>query len=199
MRRRARRRATRSALSRPAPIVADLLVRAGGAAAALRHDSIGTEHVLVALVADEGSVAGDALRRLGLEPGTVRADVVRIAGEGPPPGAAFDADALHAIGIDLAAVRARVDETFGEGALDRAQRAQGRCGAAGFGVAPGLKRAFEDARCAADGRHAELGHEDILLAICHQRDSVAARILDDHGIGFERLRRALAAGRDSAA
>jgi ATP-dependent Clp protease ATP-binding subunit ClpA len=199
MRRLARRRPTGSSRSRPAPAVAEVLCHAQQQAAAFRHDGIDTEHVLLALLVDDASVAGRALRRLGLSASTARADVARIVGYGPPPGAAFDADALHAIGIDLDAVRARVDETFGAGALDRAERGRGRCGGAAFGVAPCLKRALERARLAADDRHAEPDHGDILLGLLHERGSGAARILDHHRIGFERLEHALAGERDSAA
>ena len=133
-----------SYLSQPSPLIDDLFVRAQHEAIAFRHGWIGTEHVLLALLVDDASPAGRALRRLGLAADVVRRDVAAIVGTGPPAGAAFDAEALRAMGIDLEVVRARVEETFGTGALDRAERARGRCRRqAGFGIAPRLKQALE--------------------------------------------------------
>ncbi len=47
-----------------------------------RHASIGTEHLLLGLIEEEGGVAGRVLRELGLEPGRVREMVMRVVGEG---------------------------------------------------------------------------------------------------------------------
>jgi ATP-dependent Clp protease ATP-binding subunit ClpA len=189
-----RRRSSRATfLSQPSPLVGDLFLRAQHEATAFRHDWIGTEHVLLALLADDASPAARALRRLGLEAEPVRRDVLRIVGAGPPPGAAFDAEALGAIGIDLEAVRARVEASFGTGALDRAQRARGRCGAAGFGVAPKLKQALERSAQEAERRGSELTGADVLIGLSLQRDAVAARILDGHEITPELIQSALEA------
>ena len=192
MRLRSRRRSSRpSYLSQPSPLISDLFVRAQHEATAFRHDSIGTEHVLLALLADDAGPAARALRRLGLEADVVRRDVLSIVGAGPPPGAAFDADALRAIGIDLDVVRARVEETFGTGALDRAQRTRGRCDAAGFGVAPRLKQALERSAQEAEREGREMNGGDVLVGLSLQRDAVAARILDRHEITPEMIQRAL--------
>jgi ATP-dependent Clp protease ATP-binding subunit ClpA len=170
-----------------APIVGELFAAAQVEAIAFRHDSIGTEHVLLGLVnrADE---VGEALRELGLELASVRREIRGLVGEGPTPEAVFDADALAAVGVDLAAVRARVEATFGEGSLERARRAEGRCrGAAAFGVSPRLKQALESARCAAAENHRELSAADVLLGLARQRGSVGARILEAHGITPARI------------
>jgi ATP-dependent Clp protease ATP-binding subunit ClpA len=177
--------------------VVALFVAAQRHAAALRHDWVGTEHVLLAMLDDRASVAGLALRRLGLETEVVRTDIMRIVGEGPPRGAAFDADALRAVGIDLDAVQEHVDTMFGEGALDRAQRARGRCGAAAFGVAPRLKQALERAHQDAERSGSAVTDEHVLLALWAQRDSVAARIFQRHEIGLRELRTALGHARDT--
>ena len=192
MRLRARRRPPRATfLSQPSPLISDLFVRAQHEAIAFRHEWIGTEHVLLALLADDADPAARALRRLGLDADVVRRDVMRIVGAGPPSGSAFDAEALRAIGIDLDVVRARVEETFGTGALDRAERARGRCGAAGFGVAPRLKQALERSAQEAEREGRGMTAGDVIVGLALQRDAVAARILDRHGITPGLIQRAL--------
>ena len=80
-------------------------------------------------------------------------------------------------------VRERVEATFGEGALERAGRAEGRCGGGtAFRVSPRLKRALESARRDAAERHEEPTAAHVLIGMAHQRDSVAAHILDSHGV-----------------
>jgi ATP-dependent Clp protease ATP-binding subunit ClpC len=52
-----------------------------------RHSLIGTEHLLVGLIEEEGGVAGRVLREMGLESQRVREMVLRLTGEGKnPPG-----------------------------------------------------------------------------------------------------------------
>jgi ATP-dependent Clp protease ATP-binding subunit ClpA len=171
-----------------APVVRELFAAAQDEANALHHDRIGSEHVLLALIGrDDGT--GRTLRGLGLELPAVRADTRRLVGEGPDP--AFDADALGAIGIDLHAVRQRVEATFGEGALERAARRQGRCGAAAFGISPRLKQALARARHDAERGGTPLTSADVAVALAAQRDSTAARLLDAHGISAPELRAAL--------
>jgi ATP-dependent Clp protease ATP-binding subunit ClpA len=143
-------------------------------------------------------VTGGALRELGLELATARADVRRIVGEGPAQEEAFDAETLGAIGIDLQAVRQRVEATFGEGALERASLRRGSCAGAAFGVAPQLKRALEEAGQGAESRGAPLSATDVALGLAEERDSVAARILEAHGISRETLGGALRESRPSA-
>jgi hypothetical protein len=84
----------------------------------LRHRHIGTEHLLLALLRDDG-VACSVLRDAGVYPEQVRADVRAQVGAGPDPLGQADADALLSIGIDLDAIRSKIEETFGEGALDQ--------------------------------------------------------------------------------
>jgi ATP-dependent Clp protease ATP-binding subunit ClpA len=175
-----------------APIVGELCAAAQNEAIEFRHDFIGTEHVLLALIARDDQ-AGHALRNLGLDVACVREDVRRIVGEGPTPDTIFDADALAAIGVDLDAVRARTEETFGEGSLERARRRRGRCGAAGFGVSPRLKEALQTARDAAPNG-TDVTAVDVTRSLAQQRESVAARVLDAHEISPERLLAALGVG-----
>jgi ATP-dependent Clp protease ATP-binding subunit ClpA len=182
-----RRRARLAHTFERAPIVGELFAAAQDEASAFRHDSIGSEHVLLALLGRSDETGG-ALRGLGLEIGRVRDEVRHLVGEGPARAGAFDADALGTLGIDLQAVRERVEASFGEGALERASRRRGTCAGAAFGVAPQLKQALECARLSALRRDAPLGAADVALALAGQRDSVAARILEAHAISPQTLR-----------
>ena len=192
-----RRRARPSGTSELASVVGELFAAAQAEAIAFRHDCIGTEHVLLALLGRDDE-AGRTLRGFGLTIAGVREDTRRIVGDGPAPDAAFDAEALGTIGIDLHAVRQRVEASFGEGALERASHRQGSCGGAAFGIAPRLKLALERARQDAERHGTPLSAADVALGLARQRDSVAARILDAHAISLERLHAALDGSRDAS-
>src|SRR5512146_535547 len=56
----------------------------------LRQNSIGTEHLLLGLIQEEGGVAGRVLRDLGLEPDRVREMVERLSGFGQYRGGKID-------------------------------------------------------------------------------------------------------------
>jgi ATP-dependent Clp protease ATP-binding subunit ClpC len=58
-----------------------VFVLADDEARRLRHGYIGTEHLLLGLIRDEG-LAGRVLKSFGLEPEPVREEVVRIVGLG---------------------------------------------------------------------------------------------------------------------
>jgi ATP-dependent Clp protease ATP-binding subunit ClpA len=189
-----RRRSKLAQTFERAPIVGELFAAAQDEAAAFRHDSIGTEHMLLALLG-RSDETGSTLRSLGLELGGLRDEVRNLVGEGPAQQGAFDADALGAIGIDLQAVRDRVEAAFGEGALERASRRRGSCAGAAFGVAPQLKQALESARQHAERHDTPLSAADIALGLAQQRDSAAARILEAHAISPQSLRSVLEARR----
>ena len=103
----------------------DVVIRAQSEARELRHSPIGTQHVLLALLADPAGpvAAAPALTAKGVDARFIRAEVIRLVGPGtapsdPLPDAdAEDAAALKAIGIDLDAVRRAIEENFGPGAL----------------------------------------------------------------------------------
>jgi hypothetical protein len=61
----------------------DTVVLAQEEARGLDHDYIGTEHILLALLADGSSIAGEVLAGLGLTRDGVRAEVVELVGRGP--------------------------------------------------------------------------------------------------------------------
>ena len=56
----------------------------------MHHDHIGTEHLLLGLMREEGGVAGRVLRELGLEPDRVQEMVERLTGLGQYRGAKLD-------------------------------------------------------------------------------------------------------------
>ncbi len=52
----------------------------------LRHSYIGTEHLLLGLILEEGGVAGRVLRELGLEASRIREVITRVSGPGKSTG-----------------------------------------------------------------------------------------------------------------
>ncbi len=62
-----------------------VLTRAGEEARRLNHRFIGTEHILLGLVAEEGGVAIRVLQELSLSPEQVRNTIERTVGRGPRP------------------------------------------------------------------------------------------------------------------
>jgi ATP-dependent Clp protease ATP-binding subunit ClpA len=153
----------------------------------LGHNFIGTEHLLLGLLATDG-VASHELAATGVTAEGPRQAITGIVGHGHgpdddnDPSSADDAEALRAIGIDLDEVRSAVEGAFGEGALDRAGRANGkgfakrRLGAPPF--APRSKKVLElSLREALSLGHNYIGTEHLLLAIVREGKGVAAQIL----------------------
>ena len=161
-------------------------------AEAMRHPAIGTEHLLLALLDDEGG-AGTVLRAAGLTPRRAREDILLHLGTPEDPLAALgeeDAAALRAIGIDLEAVRAKVEDIFGPGSL-RPPPAQTR--RVRFGGRPFSRRAKKvielSLREAIALRHGSIGSEHILLGLIREGDGLAAKVLADEGVDLAALRR----------
>ncbi len=171
----------------------DVVVRAQDEAAALGHDHIGTEHLLLGLAAGEDIAAG-VLASLGVERAALRAAVAALPHDG------LDADALASIGIDLEAVRRSVEESFGPGALSgRRGCRRGRRG--GYApLTPRAKRALELAlREALVLGDRQIGPEHLLLGLAAGADSGAAATLRRCGTSPEAVRAAtLATLRDAA-
>lgn len=153
-------------------------------AAALGHDHIGTEHLLL------GAAARGALpASLELSHAALQAAVRDFSQD-------IDANALASIGIDLEAVRRSVEESFGPGALSgrrgRRRRHQPFC--------PKAKKALELAlREALVMRDCHIGPEHILLGLARDADTGAARTLAACGTTPAALRAAVLAARREAA
>lgn len=62
----------------------ETLERAQAHAPRLHHDFVGTEHVLLGLLATENSVVLDVLRRFGLDREVVRMEIEKVVGIGSP-------------------------------------------------------------------------------------------------------------------
>ncbi|GHI05042.1 peptidase [Streptomyces cellostaticus] len=152
--------------------------------------SVGAEHLLLALLDREASRASFALAALGV---TERKASVREAlGEARRRAglSRAEADALAGLGIDVAEIVSRVEEVHGAGAMAGDHKDKGRwSGRRSF--SRGAKGILEGAlRTAAGRRDGHIGDEHILLALT-VRPGVPAEVLADHGVTYESLQRVL--------
>lgn len=106
------------------PQAKDLVVEAQAQRADLADERVGTEHLLLALLAADGP-AGQVLRRLGLDVDEVR-DSLGEEPAGHRSATDSDDELLEGLGIDVDAIRESLDEAFGPGALDRARDRRSR-------------------------------------------------------------------------
>lgn len=171
----------------------------------LGHDYIGTEHILLALLADPGGPVGRALADDGVDAQFVRDDIVRRVGPHPPDLAEAaadrdreDAEALKAIGIDLDQVRKAIEANFGAGSL-RLPREDGpkKKGLFGRFYATGghipftnrNKKVLElSLREALRLDQKFIAPEHIMLGLLREGEGLAAQILHEKGVDFARLR-----------
>ena len=163
-------------------------------AVALRHGWIGTEHVLLGVLATGGDGAR-LLAGFGAHPAGVRDDVVRMIGRGEDD---IDPAALATLGIDLEAVRERVERAFGPGALSR----RGQCRRGGVSMhVPFCRRAKKalelTLREATSLGERDLRAEHLVLGLLREGDGVAARVLTERGVTLAAAREKVA-GRDAA-
>jgi ATP-dependent Clp protease ATP-binding subunit ClpA len=181
---------------------------AQGEARDLQQSPIGTQHLLLALLADPaGPIASaPALTARGVDARFVRAEVIRLVGPGTaasdplPDTDAEDAAALKAIGIDLAAVRRAIEENFGPGALrlprpEAAPKRRGllRRNRAGTGghipFSPRSKKVLELAlREAIRLKHNFIAPEHLMLGILREGRGLAAQILTGARVDLGQLR-----------
>lgn len=183
------------------------VVAAQDEARGLGHGWIGTEHLLLAVLADESSGVTRALRDLGLDVATVRQQVRAEVGAGID-----DDTALRDLGIDIDAVRRRVEERFGPGALDEPglpkRRGLGRirrisrlgrrrrtvpCGRPSGHIpfTPRAKKSLELAlREAIAGKSREIRASHLVLGLMRE-DGLAAAVVTRLGVQPEAVRRAV--------
>ena len=190
----------------------EVVVLAQVEARSLRHNYVGTEHLLLGLLAQDEGPAVEVLRRLGIDRDRTRASVTEILEMGPPVGP--DPAALETIGIDLDEVRRRVEEAFGPGALERTRAARTghprvKSGArrrpwprrprfkdGGLPVLPGhmcftprVKKVLElSLREARNLGHNSPGPGHLLLGLLREGEGLAALVLSRSGIDFARAR-----------
>jgi ATP-dependent Clp protease ATP-binding subunit ClpA len=182
-----------------------VVVAAQEEARLLGHDHIGTEHILLSLLADPGRPAARALAGYGVDAAFVRDDIVRRVGPRPPDLAEAaadrdreDAEALKAIGIDLDQVRRAIEANFGAGSLrlplEKAPRKRGLFGRfyATGGHIPFTnrnKKVLELAlREAIRLNQNFLAPEHIMLGLLREGEGLAAQILHEKGVDSSKLR-----------
>ena len=186
----------------------DAVVRAQQEARDLDQSPIGTQHTLLALLADPAGPIALALKDKGVDAKYVRAEVIRRVGtrtgpEVPSPANmdAEDAAALKAIGIDLDAVRKAIEENFGPGALrlprevtpkrrNPLSRFYGRSGSKGhIPFSPRNKKVLElSLREAIRLKHNFIAPEHIMLGLLREGNGLGAQILVEAGVDFGKLR-----------
>jgi ATP-dependent Clp protease ATP-binding subunit ClpA len=157
----------------------------------LGHDHVGTEHLLLGLLSQEGTTAATALERHGLTQDAVAGDVVRSIG-----GEQLDAEALTSLGIDLDAVRSSVEAAFGPGALDAPRSRRTRTGHIPF--TPRAKKVLELSlreALALKSRSITDGH--LLLGLIREGQGLGAKVLHDRGVDLPALRDELRLALDS--
>ncbi|HEV3463533.1 MAG TPA: Clp protease N-terminal domain-containing protein, partial [Actinomycetota bacterium] len=141
------------------------VLHARGEAGRLGHDRIGTEHLLLALLRDQGCLATAILGERGVEVETLRRRVEETVGPGQP-GAARAGDAGSG------------DEDFLAGRDLPTTKP--------FSLVLGLA-----GREALELEQDRLGTEHLLLGLAREGDGVAARALEDVGAGLLQLREAV--------
>ena len=157
----------------------------------MRHDFVGTEHLLLGLLHQTDDPGVAVLLRSGLDLATARAAVRRLLAVG---GEDLDGAALGSIGIDLDAVTERVEAAFGAGALSRpsASAAGGGGPRTRLPFTGRAKKALGLSLRAAQGRRDDhLGPGHLLLGLIREGGGLARVVLGDHGLDPAELERAV--------
>jgi ATP-dependent Clp protease ATP-binding subunit ClpA len=169
----------------------------------LGHPFIGTEHLLLAMLAGADGPVTRLLADGGVDAASARAEIRRLVGE---PDLSFvdtdseDAAALKAIGIDVAAVRAAIEESFGADALRLPRPVRKRRGLFGLFSAttyylPFTRRTKKvlglSLREALQLGHDYIAPEHILLGMLRDGGGLAVKVIADKGVDFDALRAGL--------
>ncbi|HKH54102.1 MAG TPA: Clp protease N-terminal domain-containing protein [Propionibacteriaceae bacterium] len=193
-----------------------VIVRGQEEARTFRHPWLGTEHLLLGILAQPGAPGVRVLTDLGVNLDTGRATLSQLVGRGglsSPGSGESDADALRTLGIDLDEVRRRAESSFGPRALDyppgrpprrRLLWRRGRCGypdlTGHLPFMPRAKRALERAhREAAALGDQHIGVEHLLLGLLDPKSNMAVELLRHLGADPEVLRTRLLADLGKAA
>lgn len=138
---------------------------------ALNHEYVGTEHILLGLLAEGGGVASTVLANLGIDAARVRADVLIAV----PPG-----KDNTSVAADLSAggILGAIADTFGVGRTrmdlpytSRAKRT--------------LEMSMSEVR---NLRHSYVGTEHLLIGLLVEQQGIAAQVLTAHGLTPSKLR-----------
>ncbi|MFF5874876.1 Clp protease N-terminal domain-containing protein [Streptomyces californicus] len=163
------------------------VVRAESAGA----DAVTEEHLLLALLDQEGGRASFALAALGLRDRRASLDAAFTEARRRGGLTRADTDALAGLGVDVGAIVSRVEGAHGEGVLatGRGGRRWWRSGHRPF--TPGAKAVLENALRVALGRGDRfIGGEHLLLALA-AKPGVVADVLTEHGATYGAVRRAM--------
>jgi ATP-dependent Clp protease ATP-binding subunit ClpC len=131
-------------------------------ATALRHEYVGTEHILLGLVAEGGGVAETALTNLGIHLNDVRTAVMQTVKPGQADGANDTSPGL------LSAIA----ETIGMHRTDRDMPYTSRAKKA-------LELSMMEAR---ELNHSYVGTEHLLLGLLREERGIAAQVLSNLGM-----------------
>jgi ATP-dependent Clp protease ATP-binding subunit ClpA len=149
----------------------------------MRHEHIGTEHLLIALLREGEGPAAQALRGRDLEVADLRRRILGLLA----PSAGLDSEALATLGIDLDEVRRVTEASFGPGALDATRPGPVRDGHIPF--AKRSKKVLElSLREALRLKHNHIGSGHILLGLLREGEGLGAKVLTDAGVDLPTLR-----------
>jgi ATP-dependent Clp protease ATP-binding subunit ClpA len=181
----------------------EVVVGAQEAARRLAHRRIGTEHLLLSLLANGGGTAG-VMNDHAVTTQTVETAIARHLGNAPGMLGPADAAALKVIGIDLDQVRAHLEANFGPEPFARPAAPQPR---RRFGLrrsqrddegppptghipfSPRAKKVLElSLREALRLKHREIRSEHILLGLIREGEGLAAKILVEAEVDLRGLR-----------
>jgi ATP-dependent Clp protease ATP-binding subunit ClpA len=160
---------------------------------------VGTEHLLIGMLAIGEGKAFEALNAAGITLDRARSEGARLAGHPGGPLGDDDAAALKTIGIDLEAVVSSVEESFGPGALSAADTGgRSHWGRTPFG--PQAKKVLSLAlQEALRLKHNYIGTEHLLLGLIRDGDGLGAHIMTGEGASLTDLRRWIEADLGKAA
>ena len=150
---------------------------------------VGTQHLLLAMLALPESTTAQVLVRHGVDAEGVRTTLYSLKSD--EAGDSLDPEALRAIGIDLDAVRASVEASFGPGTLDSpGPPAARRRGHVPF--SPRSKKVLElSLREAIRLKQGYIADAHVLLGIIREGEGLAAQALHVSGVDLDALRKDL--------
>jgi ATP-dependent Clp protease ATP-binding subunit ClpA len=195
------------------PAAREVVVRAQHEARSFGHPWLGTEHLLLGVLAHDGRPASDVLGEVGVTLDRARQALGEICPSDAQVLRPGDAQALRTLGINLDEVRRHAEASFGHGALERAAafprphrrlplrraRCDGGPVTGDLRIMPRAKQALQRAACQARDRgerHIDVEH--LLLGMLDAPANLALEVLDHLGADpgtvqarlFERLGRA---------
>lgn len=154
-------------------------------------DSVTEEHLLLALLEQEGGRASFAVTALGLHDRRASLDAAFAEARRRGGLTKADADALAGIGIDIGAIVSRVEGAHGEGVLATARGGRRWWWSGHRPFTSGAKTVLENSLRVALGRGDRfIGQEHLLLALT-AKPGVVADVLAEHGATYTTVQRAL--------